>query len=67
MALAAVGAFVVIRKLFGGPSTSEFKCVTCCHCRKVFHDGVMCGFQARQVFKNPAQISMCPDHETRRM
>ncbi|MHC4448650.1 MAG: hypothetical protein ACYS0E_00735 [Planctomycetota bacterium] len=32
---------------------------------KLFHDGVMCGFREKEVFKNPAQIEMCPDHDSR--
>ncbi len=46
----------------GGPGRSRFKCATCAHCRSLFGDGVMCGFEERKVFKNPVQIEMCPDH-----
>jgi hypothetical protein len=46
----------------GGP---DFKCRTCRHCRRLDRDGVMCGFGTKQVFKNPAQIDMCPDHTPR--
>ena len=49
----------------GGPRRSRFKCETCAHCRSLFGDGVMCGFQEKQVFKNPVQIEMCPDHTHR--
>ena len=65
LALAAVGAIVIFRRLFGGTRVPDVKCATCTHCRKLFHDGVMCGFQEKEVFKNPVQIDMCPDHEPR--
>jgi hypothetical protein len=65
LALAAVGAIVIFCKLFGGARVLDVKCATCTHCRKLFHDGVMCGFRDKEVFKNPAQIEMCPDHESR--
>lgn len=63
LALAAVGAIVLFRWLFGGRPGADVKCATCIHCRRLFHDGVMCGFRDKEVFKNPAQIDMCPDHE----
>ena len=63
LALAAVGAIVILGRLFGRPRVPDVKCATCSHCRKLFHDGVMCGFRDKQVFKNPVQIDMCPDHE----
>jgi len=44
---------------------SGFKCKTCRHCRKLYDDGVMCMYEDKEVFKNPAQIGMCPDHEKR--
>jgi len=46
-------------------SGSGFKCRTCRHCRKLYDDGVMCGYRDKQTFKNPAQIDMCPDHTPR--
>ncbi len=64
-ALAAVGAMMILRRLFRGTGDPDVKCATCSHCRKLFHDGVMCGFRDKQVFKNPAQIDMCPDHDPR--
>jgi len=64
-ALAAVGAIVIFRKLFVGPRVPDIKCATCSHCRKLFHDGVMCGYREKEVFKDPAQIDMCSDHEPR--
>ncbi len=63
LALAAVGAIMIFRWLFGGTRVPDVKCATCSHCRRLFRDGVMCGFQEKEVFKNPAQINMCPDHE----
>ena len=65
LALAAVGAYVVFRWLFGGTRVSNIKCASCSHCRRLFNDGVRCGFGTKEVFKNPAQIDMCPDHEPR--
>ena len=65
LALAAVGAIMIFRWLFGGTRVPDVKCATCSHCRRLFRDGVMCGFQEKEVFKNPAQINMCPDHEPR--
>ncbi len=64
--LLAVVVWVLVRWL--GPRVgagSGFKCKTCRHCRKVYDDGVMCRYLDKQVFKNPAQINMCPDHERR--
>ncbi len=63
VALAAVGAMMILRWLFRGTRGPDVKCATCTHCRRLFHDGVMCGFREKEVFKNPAQIDMCPDHE----
>ncbi len=65
LALAAVGVIVILSRLFGRARVPDVKCATCSHCRKLFHDGVMCGYQDKQVFKNPAQIDMCPDHDPR--
>lgn len=66
LALVAIGALTVIRWLFGGREQApDFRCATCTHCRKLYHDGVRCGFGSKEVFKNPAQIGMCPDHESR--
>ena len=65
VALAVVGAIMILRRLFGRTRGSDVKCATCIHCRKLYHDGVMCGFREKEVFKNPAQINMCPDHELR--
>ena len=65
LALAALGAMVVIRWFFGGSRIPDVKCATCSHCRRLFHDGVMCGFREKEVYKNPAQIDMCPDFEPR--
>jgi hypothetical protein len=65
-ALAAVGLFAIVRAMFAsarGPR--DAKCADCIHCRKLYGDGVLCGFGAKEVFKNPAHIEMCPDHETR--
>jgi len=65
-ALAAVGLFAIIRSLIGRPQPGrDSKCADCIHCRKLFRDGVLCGFGAREVFKNPAHIDMCPDREVR--
>ncbi|MEE8105992.1 MAG: hypothetical protein V3T86_10700 [Planctomycetota bacterium] len=65
LVLAAVGAIAIVRSLFGRPRVPDVKCATCIHCRKLFHDGVMCGFQEKEVFKTPAQIDMCPDQTIR--
>jgi len=65
LALAVVGAIVVFRWIFGGTRVPDVKCATCSHCRRLFDDGVMCGFGHREVYKNPAQVDMCPDHERR--
>lgn len=63
--LAALGLFALFRMLFGGSATPDVKCATCIHCRKLFHDGVMCGFRSKEVFKNPAHIANCTDWERR--
>jgi len=65
LALAAVGAFMVLRWILPARRRSEFKCESCSHCRKLFLDGVRCGYRDKEVFKNPAQIDMCPDHQRR--
>jgi len=65
-ALAAVGLIAILCKLFGpAPVGSDAKCADCIHCRKLYRDGVLCGFGAREVFKNPTHIDMCPDHDSR--
>jgi hypothetical protein len=66
VALIAFGAIAVFRWLFGGARRPKVKCATCIHCRKLFDDGVMCGFKDKEVYKTPAQIDMCPYHEPRR-
>ena len=38
-----------------------FKCRDCRFQRKLFDDGVMCGYGDVEVFKNPRHIAMCPD------
>ena len=67
IALAVVGFVAIVRKVFGSSAlASDAKCRDCIHCRKLFRDGAMCGFGAREVFKNPAHIEMCPDYEPMR-
>jgi hypothetical protein len=69
LALLALAVWAVRRWLgpgFGRGPSGGFKCRTCRHCRRLDADGVMCGFGDKQVFKNPAQIAMCPDHTPRR-
>ncbi len=39
----------------------KFKCHDCLYMRRMFDDGVMCGYGASEVFKNPRHIAMCPD------
>ena len=41
----------------------RFKCHDCRHARRLFDDGVMCGYGNREVFKNQRHIAMCPDWE----
>jgi hypothetical protein len=48
----------------GGPR--RFKCHDCMHQRKLFDDGVMCGYGDREVFKNARHIALCPDWTPRR-
>jgi len=61
-ALAAVGLFVIARRLFAlPPAGADLKCAECIHCRKLFRDGVLCGFREKEVFKNLTHIDMCPD------
>jgi hypothetical protein len=43
----------------------RFKCHDCRHCRRLFDDGVMCGFGNREVFKNSRHIAMCGDWSPR--
>lgn len=53
------------REMIGGTREAPFPCKTCRHCRKLFDDGVRCGYGAKETFKNPAQIGMCHDYERR--
>ena len=65
-ALAAVGLVAIVRQMFGGNHVrQDLKCVDCIHCRKLFRDGVLCGFREKEVFKNPAHIDMCVDRTIR--
>ena len=65
-ALAVVGLAAILRNLFGGNRRpADLKCADCIHCRKLFRDGVLCGFRELEVFKNPAHIEMCSDHTVR--
>jgi hypothetical protein len=43
----------------------RFKCHDCRHCRRLFDDGVMCGYGDREVFKNARHIAMCGDWSRR--
>jgi hypothetical protein len=43
----------------------RFKCHDCRHCRRLFDDGVMCGYGNREVFKNARHIAMCGDWSPR--
>jgi len=43
----------------------RFKCHDCRHCRRLFDDGVMCGYGDREVFKNSRHIAMCGDWSPR--
>ena len=64
--LAIVGLVSIFRSLLGGGARrSEFKCADCIHCRKLFHDGSLCGFGEKEVFKTPAHIDMCVDYTRR--
>ncbi len=66
-ALAVVGLVTILRKMFpGSQPRMDVKCADCIHCRKLFRDGVICGFREKEVFKNPAHIDMCVDHTVRR-
>lgn len=65
--IVAIGVGVVlaiIRSLFGA-RRPDYKCATCRHCGRLDHDGVICRFGHREVFKNPAHIEMCTDHQPR--
>jgi hypothetical protein len=64
-ALALAGWYWWRRAGGGGGGGAGLKCRTCRHCRRLDADGVMCAFGTKQVFKNPAQIDMCPDHTPR--
>lgn len=44
-----------------GKRRGRVKCYDCLHQRKLFDDGVMCGYGDRQVFKNKRHIALCPD------
>ena len=62
--LAVVGFVAIVRKVFASSALGrDAKCFDCIHCRKLFRDGVRCGFGEREVFKTPAHIEMCPDYE----
>ncbi len=57
-------AFVVwlLLRFFTG---SRLKCATCRHCRKLMHDGSICGFGHREVFKTIVHIETCGDYQYR--
>ena len=67
--LAALRRLIFGGVSFSGPGgvggRSRFKCSTCRHCRKLFDDGVLCGFGRSEVFKNETAINNCPDHSRR--
>ena len=44
---------------------AAWPCASCQHAKKLFDDGVMCTFGARETFKNPTHIANCMDHEPR--
>ena len=57
---AAVTLIVVVVRWASQP---DYKCRTCRHCRKLFHDGARCGYGDREVFKNSVHITNCRDYE----
>lgn len=63
IALLAAIAYFIVRRRRGGTAGKRLKCHDCRHARKLFDDGVMCGFGEREVFKNRRHIAMCPDWE----
>ena len=46
---------------FGKRRARRVKCYDCLHQRKLFDDGVMCGYGDSEVFKNKRHIALCPD------
>jgi hypothetical protein len=70
-ALVLVGAFAVIawrllHDLGLVPSLRRsHKCEDCAHNRGIYPDGVICGFGAREVFKNDVHVANCVDHRRR--
>lgn len=63
LVLAAFGAIALVRWVLSASSgRRDLKCADCIHCRKLFRDGALCGYGAREVFKNPAHIDMCVDY-----
>ena len=65
--------YLVVRLTRGGGlprlrsrGSRRFKCHDCLHQRRLFDDGVMCGFGDREVFKNARHIAMCGDWTSHR-
>lgn len=58
--LLVVGIVLLVRRS-GRGRRGRFKCHDCRFMRKMFDDGVMCGYGDAEVFKNPRHIAMCPD------
>jgi hypothetical protein len=60
--LLVVGIILLVRRFSRrGRGRGRFKCHDCRFMRKMFDDGVMCGYGDAEVFKNPRHIAMCPD------
>jgi hypothetical protein len=40
----------------------RLKCATCCHSRKLFKDGSLCGYGPEETFKKVVHINNCLDY-----
>ena len=58
--------WIVVRAFRGsgaaGAGPTGDKCASCRYCRTVFHDGTLCSFGPREVFKNEVHVSNCVDY-----
>ena len=62
----AVIAWRVLHAMGLGPTVRRrHKCADCAHSRGIYPDGVICGFGAREVFKNDVHVANCVDHRRR--
>ncbi len=62
LVVVAVAIAVVILAAWRFLFRPRFQCATCCHCRKLFKDGSLCGYGPEDTFKKVVQIKNCLDY-----